>query len=63
VEVIGNYADPGMEIEIALRKHELPFEFSSGALAEAAALPEALNPSEWEGRADLRALPLLTIDG
>jgi ribonuclease R len=36
VEVLGNYADPGMEIEIALRKHELPFEFSSGALAEAA---------------------------
>jgi ribonuclease R len=28
VEVLGNYADPGMEIEIALRKHELPFEFS-----------------------------------
>ena len=27
VEVLGNYADPGMEIEIALRKHELPFEF------------------------------------
>ncbi|HEY5293135.1 MAG TPA: hypothetical protein VIJ43_12575, partial [Burkholderiales bacterium] len=26
VEVLGNYADPGMEIEIALRKHELPYE-------------------------------------
>ena len=26
--VVGNYADPGMEIEIALRKHDLPFEFS-----------------------------------
>ena len=24
VEVLGNYADPGMEIEIALRKHDLP---------------------------------------
>jgi ribonuclease R len=29
IEVLGNYADPGMEIEIALRKHELPYEFSS----------------------------------
>ena len=29
-EVLGNYADPGMEIEIALRKHDLPFEFSTG---------------------------------
>ncbi len=26
-EVLGNYADPGMEIEIALRKHNLPNEF------------------------------------
>ncbi len=63
VDVLGNYADPGMEIEIALRKHELPFEFSSAALAEAAALPEALQPSERQGRTDLRPLPLVTIDG
>ncbi|WP_300452002.1 ribonuclease R [Accumulibacter sp.] len=63
VEVLGTYADPGMEIEIALRKHELPFEFSSAALAEAAALPDALLRSDWEGRSDLRALPLVTIDG
>ncbi|RDE48895.1 MAG: RNB domain-containing ribonuclease, partial [Candidatus Accumulibacter meliphilus] len=63
VEVLGNYADPGMEIEIALRKHELPFEFSSGALAEAAALPDVLRPSDGEGRRDLRVLPLVTIDG
>ena len=28
VEVLGSYTDPGMEIEIALRKHDLPHEFS-----------------------------------
>jgi ribonuclease R len=38
VEVLGNYADPGMEIEIALRKHDLPFEFSTRTLAEARCL-------------------------
>ncbi|QKS30975.1 MAG: Ribonuclease R [Accumulibacter sp.] len=63
VEVLGNYADPGMEIEIALRKHALPFEFSPAALAEAASLPEAVTPDSWQGRVDLRSLPLLTIDG
>ncbi|MBK7952908.1 MAG: ribonuclease R [Candidatus Accumulibacter sp.] len=63
VEVLGNYADPGMEIEIALRKHELPFEFSNGALAEAAVLPAVLEAHDWEGRTDLRSLPLVTIDG
>mgnify|MGYP002622750533 CR=1 FL=1 len=27
LEVLGDYGDPGMEIEIALRKHRLPYEF------------------------------------
>ncbi len=67
VEVLGNYADPGMEIEIALRKHELPFEFSREGLAEARKLPDAVRKSDWkwEGgvREDLRQLPLVTIDG
>jgi ribonuclease R len=67
VEVLGNYADPGMEIEIALRKHELPFEFSKEALAEAKKLPDAVRKGDWkwEGgvREDIRHLPLVTIDG
>ena len=67
VEILGNYADPGMEIEIALRKHELPFEFSRDGLAEAKKLPDAVRKSDWkwEGgvREDLRSLPLVTIDG
>lgn len=67
VEVLGNYADPGMEIEIALRKHELPFEFSREGLAEAKKLPDAVRKGDWkwEGgvREDIRSLPLVTIDG
>lgn len=63
VEVLGNYADPGMEIEIALRKHDLPFEFPKATLTETKALPDKVRKSEWEGREDLRDLPLVTIDG
>jgi ribonuclease R len=63
IEVLGNYADPGMEIEIALRKHELPFEFSADALAETKKLPDAVRKSDWKGREDITALPLVTIDG
>jgi ribonuclease R len=67
VEVLGNYADPGMEIEIALRKHELPFEFTKEALAEAKKLPDEVRKSDWKWddgtREDLRQLPLVTIDG
>ncbi|MCX7170656.1 MAG: ribonuclease R, partial [Proteobacteria bacterium] len=62
VEVLGNYADPGMEIEIALRKHELPFEFDKEVLAEAKKLPEGVRKSDWKGRQDITALPLVTID-
>jgi ribonuclease R len=63
IEILGNYADPGMEIEIALRKHELPFEFSKDALAETKKLPDTVRKSDWKGREDLTQLPLVTIDG
>ena len=63
IEVLGNYADPGMEIEIALRKHDLPFEFSEAALAENKKTPAKVRKLDLKGREDLRELPLVTIDG
>jgi len=63
VEVLGNYADPGMEIEIALRKHDLPFEFSKKGLEENKALADKVKKADYAGREDLRELPLVTIDG
>ncbi|MDR2164914.1 MAG: ribonuclease R [Zoogloeaceae bacterium] len=63
VEILGNYADPGMEIEIALRKHDLPFGFSRAVLAENARMPAKVRKVDLQGREDLRDLPLVTIDG
>ncbi|WP_428829243.1 ribonuclease R, partial [Paludibacterium yongneupense] len=63
IEVLGNYADPGMEIEIALRKHALPHEFSLAAEEEAHATPKKVRKLDSKGRVDLRELPLVTIDG
>ena len=62
-EVLGNYADPGMEIEIALRKFDLPREFSRRAEAQARELPETVREEDARGRRDLRALNFVTIDG
>lgn len=62
-EVLGHYTDPGMEIEIALRKHDLPFEFSAAAARLAGKLPKSVRVRDKEGRTDLTALPLVTIDG
>ena len=62
-EVLGHHADPGMEIEIAVRKFDLPHEFSRKALSAAQALPDSVQAKDFEGRKDLRALELVTIDG
>jgi ribonuclease R len=62
-EVLGNYADSGMEIEIALRKFDLPHEFPKKALAQAQALPSTVQEKDSEGRRDLRELEFVTIDG
>lgn len=62
VEILGNYADPGMEIEIALRKHRLPYTFSPGARRQAEQYAPKVQEKDWKGRVDLRELPLITID-
>jgi ribonuclease R len=63
VEVLGSYADPGMEVEIALRKHELPHVFPDAAEKLARKLPQAMRKTDLKGREDLRELPFVTIDG
>jgi ribonuclease R len=52
-----------MEIEIALRKHDLPHEFSLAARKAAGKLPREVRDVDRRDRIDLTALPLVTIDG
>ncbi len=63
VEVLGAIDDPGMEIEIAVRKYEVPHEFSQPALAQAAKLPPQVRGTDLKRRVDLRDVALVTIDG
>ncbi|OWT55608.1 ribonuclease R [Candidimonas nitroreducens] len=63
VEVLGEIDDPGMEIEIAVRKFDVPLDFSEAALKQAAKLPAIVRPGEIKGRIDLRDVPFVTIDG
>jgi ribonuclease R len=62
-EVLGEIDDSGMEIQIAVRKYEVPHEFSPQTLAQAAALPDKLRPADRKHRVDLTDVPLVTIDG
>ncbi|MBC7786268.1 MAG: ribonuclease R [Methylophilaceae bacterium] len=63
IQILGNYADSGMEIEIALRKHQLPHEFSPAAVRQAEAFSPLVQPADYKGRVDVRDLALITIDG
>lgn len=63
VEILGNYADSGMEIEIALRKHNLPHEFSPEAIKLAESYPKLVQAADYKNRIDCREMPLITIDG
>ena len=62
-EVLGEVDDPGMEIEIAVRKYGVPHEFSDEALALARTLPDAVRPQDKKNRFDLTDIALVTIDG
>jgi ribonuclease R len=62
-EVLGDIDDPGMEIEIAVRKYDVPHEFSDAALAQARILPDHVRGIDHQNRVDLRDVPLVTIDG
>jgi ribonuclease R len=62
-EVLGEIDDPGMEIEIAVRKYEVPHRFSAETLAQTAKLPDKVRPADKKQRIDLTDVPLVTIDG
>ncbi len=63
VEVLGEHMAPGMEIDVAIRAHELPVAWPPEVLAEADALPDTVPETAKAGRVDLTCVPLVTIDG
>ena len=63
ISILGDYKDSGIEIEIALRKHNLPYEFSKNVLNESNKFLPDVKASDFKGRKDLRDLALVTIDG
>ena len=62
-EVLGEVDDPGMEIEIAVRKYSVPHVFSDACIAQARSLPDKVQARDRQNRVDLTDIPLITIDG
>lgn len=63
VEVLGDIDDPGMEIEIAVRKFEIPHEFSEATKKEIQTFSDQVTRTDLRNRIDLRDIPFVTIDG
>ncbi len=63
VDVLGEHLAPGMEIEVALRNHDIPHVWPEEVDAQVAHLGEFVEDADKQGRVDLRNLPLVTIDG
>ena len=63
VEVIGDHMAPGMEIDVAIRAHELPLQWPDAVEDEVQALAGEVTAASKRDRVDLRDLPLVTIDG
>lgn len=62
-EVLGDAADPDVEIRIAAIQFKLHYEFSPEVLAEAGKVSLQVGKQELAGREDLRHLSFMTIDG
>ena len=62
-EILGDHLDPGLEIDVAIRAHDIPHEWPDAVLSEAGALRDEPSESDKQNRVDLRHLGLVTIDG
>jgi len=63
VEILGDHMDPGLEIDVAIRSHGIPWEWPEAVVDEAGRLEAEPLEEDKKNRVDLRKLPFVTIDG
>ena len=63
VEVLGEHLDPGMEIDVAIRSHAIPYLWPEEVEREAGALDDEPAEADKDCRIDCRSMPFVTIDG
>ncbi|MBU0653822.1 MAG: ribonuclease R [Gammaproteobacteria bacterium] len=63
VEVLGDHMAPGMEIDVAIRSHQLPYEWSPEIREESDQFGYEVPEAAKAGRVDMRDTPFVTIDG
>jgi len=63
VEILGFKGDFGIDVEIIIRKHQIPVQFPVAVLRQADDIRDEVDASDVEKRTDFRKLPIVTIDG
>ncbi len=63
IEVLGEHLAPGMEIDVAIRSHNIPHVFPPEVEEETNKIPDEVKAADKKNRIDLRHLPFVTIDG
>ena len=63
IEILGFKGDFGIDVEIIIRKHQIPVQFPAAVLRQAEDIPDAVDASGIEKRTDFRKIPIVTIDG
>jgi ribonuclease R len=63
VERIGFIGDPGVDIEVVIRKFHIPHNFPDEVLRAAESVPSEVTPDEIKKRHDIRERNIVTIDG
>ncbi len=63
IEILGKEDDFGVDVEIMIRKHQIPHRFPDEVLQQARSMPTEVSAVECMGRVDYRELDIVTIDG
>ena len=63
VEILGRHMAAGMEIDIAVRRYELPYQWPNAVDKQVQSMTEDVPEDAKQNRVDLRDTPLVTIDG
>jgi len=63
LEILGDHLTPGVEVELSIRSHDLPFCWPEKLKQYSQKISKTIKKSEINKRKDLRPLPFVTIDG
>lgn len=63
VEILGRPGDKGIDIDIIIRKYNLPEDFPPSVLNSALDIEDFITEDEIKGRLDLRNVKMVTMDG